>query len=74
MLEDHNSSCNSRIDRKDKDTHTEALCVPVLFKRNHFLVKKTNTPLIAHCINGICAVDFQMSCIAEPGLENVFTD
>lgn len=32
MLEDHNSSCNSRIDRKDKDTHTEALCVPVLLK------------------------------------------
>lgn len=73
MLEDHNSSCNSRIDRKDKDTHTQAVC-PCTFKRNHFLVKKTSTPLIASYINGICAVDLQMSCIAEPGLENVFTD
>ena len=90
-MEDRNSSYNSRIDNVENTventkthtphththTHTQALCVPCTFKRNHFLVKKTNTPLITHYINGtagICAVALQMSYKVEPGLENVFTD
>ena len=42
MLEDHNSPCNRRKDRKytDMRTHTETLYVSYTFKRNYLLVKK----------------------------------